>query len=239
VVRAVFDSALRKQFDDAARLPQLRFHDDDIIVVHRVDGKEIRRYFPVVTLQDDDILKAVNNLTEWQRGNAVSILMNPEGKVGLIEADRPIVPPERMAEYTAIWDKYADDLPTFVRLVIPMLGVVSFESPQGYSEGFEESGRTAEREGGEEGGCRVLSVEHIGHGCTDPANRADPVHIYLAKVDPTKPARHERDPLETNTGRVKVWVNEDEYFDLLSDGKILNGLTTHALSLLRAKRRWR
>lgn len=201
--------------------------------------KVLRIYTPVVSVSEDgDIQKSINNMTEFQRGGAVAVLMNSEKKVGLIEINRPVVPIGRLQEYREIWDQQHLHPNDFAEIVAPMLGAVSLEFPQGYSDVFESGLETALREAGEEGGCLVQGGQKVGYCYSDTANRADPIEIFLVHVDPTMPAKESPDPFEKMTGRVSVWVDQDEYRELVRTRQIFSGTTKSARDELDASRIW-
>lgn len=234
-----FGTRLRDDFCSIGRSPQFVPFGDDVFSVRSVAGKELRRYGPVVSMRDDDLSSAVNNFTEFQRGaNAVAILVDPQGRLGLVEQYRPVLKPECAGRYLRWWDNTKADPIAFIDEAVTMLGRMSLECPQGYSEIFEEAVNAAMREGGEEGGHRVLGAEYIGDAATDPANRVDLVKVFLVKVDPTQPASEEPDPLEVLSGKPTQWVTEDEFFLLISQGRIFNSLTLSAYALLRANGIW-
>jgi len=234
-----FGTRLRDDFAEIGRSPQLVPFGNDVFSVRNVEGKELRRYAPVVSIRDGDLLRAVNNFTEFQRAeNAVSILMDPQGRMGLVEQYRPVLMPKWVGQYVAWWDNTQTDPIAFVDQVANWLGRMSLECPQGYSEMFEKAINAAKREGGEEGRHRVLGALYYGNLATDPATRVDLVKVFLVKVDPSQPASEQPDPLEVLSGKPTQWVTEHEFLTYLASGHVFNALTVGAYGLLRAHGIW-
>lgn len=234
-----FDEEMLRAFADAGRTSQLVPFNANVFSVRSVADKELRRYAPVVSMRGGNIAGAVCNFTEFQRGkNAVAILLDPQGRIGMVELYRPVTRWGCHEEYVRLWDETRSDPVTFVDKVVKLLGQSSLEFPQGYSEMFEAALLTACREGGEEGRHRVLGAEYLGQAATDPANRVDTVQIFLVKVDPTQPAAEEADPLEMLSGKPTLWLTEKEFLIFVSSGHIFNALTLSAYAMLRAHGIW-
>lgn len=228
---AIFNQEWARRFSDAGRPPQGRMVGHSF-VVHDLEGTPIRIFVPAVYVRDE-IKLVVNNAQECQRCGAVSILFDPSaGKVGLVESTRPVIHPKRIPEYKHAWDTYLPhDVDGFAAAVAPLMGSTNFEFPQGRSEVGETGAQTAEREGGEEGGFLVTDVSRIGFVATDPAQRLDPVEIFLVTVDVHRTAAHAPDPHEWQ-GRTVTWVDHTGLKVLVREGRILSGLTLSCITLL-------
>lgn len=230
-VYAMLDGEWIRRFSEAGRSPQGRMVGQTF-VVDDLEGNPIRVFIPAVYVRDD-IHDVVNNAQECQRCGAVSVLFDPcTGKVGLVEPTRPLVPPERIDEYKRAWDTFLPhDVEGFAAAVAPLMGSTNFEFPQGRSEVGETGGQTAEREGGEEGGFLVTDVARLGFVATDPAQRIDPVEIFLVTVDVRRPAEQSADPHEWQ-GRTVWWVDLEGLNALVRNGRIINGLSISCIKLL-------
>lgn len=228
---AVLDREWMRRFAEAGRSPQGRMVGQ-CFVVHDLHGTPIRVFIPAVYVRDE-IELVVNNAQECQRCGAVSVLFDPTtGKVGLVESVRPLIRPECIDGYKRAWDTLLPhDVDGFAAAVVPLMGSTFFEFPQGRSEVGETGAQTAEREGGEEGGFLVTARRSLGFVATDPAQRLDPVEIFLVTVDVRRPAEQSADPHEWQ-GRAVTWVDLRDLNSLVRDGKIINALTISSIKLL-------
>lgn len=202
-------------------------------VVDDLNGKPIRIFVPALYLRND-IHAVVNNAQECQRCGAVSVLYDPATqKVGIVESMRPLIAPEHIGEYKKAWDEFLPhDIEGFAAAIACLMGSTNFEFPQGRSERGETGSQTAGREGGEEGGFFVTEVRPIGFVATDPAQRLDPVEVFLAIVDVRRGSEQSADPHEFWQGRTVKWVNREELNALIKNGSIISGLTMSAAKLL-------
>lgn len=223
-----------RRFEAAGRSLQGRMVGQ-CFVVHDLKGKPIRIFVPALYLRDDVSL-VVNNAQECQRCGAVSVLYDPATKkVGLVESTRPLIAPERIGEYKKAWDELLPhDIEGFAAATAPLMGSTNFEFPQGRSEPGETGAQTAGREGGEEGGFLVTHVRPVGFVATDPAQRLDPVEVFLVTVDVRRSAEQSADPHEVWQGRTVTWAARAELDAFIRSGAIISALTMSAITLLEA-----
>jgi hypothetical protein len=172
------------------------------------------------------------------RGGTVVIPFNPlNEKVAFVGINRPVVPPDSVDEYTRAWDAHIERKDPrhsdFARELFPMLGLDTYQFPQGYGEAGEASEANALRVLKTQGGFdNPLELKLLdGYTVIDPGNRVSPVSFYLARVDPTvRRADSSLPPI--------IWFDEQEYFRQCQNEWIISDFTRSGYSLLKENGIW-
>ncbi len=150
-----------------------------------------------------------------ERVGAVTVVMDSEGRYGLVKVDRPTVKSEELYHYPV------RDYSIF--------GRPSWENPRGFPKEGEKTEETARREAGEEIGSPMLSCAILGRTVT--GNTTFDAHLtptYIARVDRSALEKVSGDQLE-KIFRVEFFTRE-QIEDMIDRGEIICDTSISALT---------
>lgn len=210
-------------------------------LVERGDGAELLRiYADMVAYVNVGDPKAVQNTAEFKLGGAISVALNQENKIGVLWNGRAVIPREKMAEYQAIWRKYAHvpskgrelkKVTAFLREVAPLIGKWSLELARGYGEVTKTAAQSGAAEAEEELLVQCLDVQELGMMGEDTAqNPALNAYYYVRMNVQGKPSVG-RDLWEKIAQRAE-WLTLSELYQAVRDGHILDPHTLAGLKML-------
>jgi hypothetical protein len=194
---------------------------------------------------NDDGSKYQHEFTCY-RGGAVVIPFDPvTKKVCLTVMVRPVVPPQLVPAYLDGWDMHIERpdprFTDFGHQLFPMLGMETWQFPQGYSQAREAPEANARRilksQAGFDAPSKLEEIKEEADSqpwsCVviDPGNRVAPVPFYIAHVDPAQRlADAALPPIH--------WVDERGYFRACKQRRILSDIARCCYSLLKENDIW-
>lgn len=188
--------------------------EGDVLLVHPKLGKLIQ-----VAVCDTAGKPIYDQFIHAEPIGAVTIPVNSKGEIGLIGALRWTANPARY------------DFET-IENHLDILGMVSVEFPRGFPHKGEAPATTAMREGGEELGSPIISVEKLGVVTPNTTFHPHQIPVYLARVDETFVGDI---PGDVNERVLAVdYVSSEVLRDKIARGEIYCGFTLAAIGLALA-----
>lgn len=233
-----FDLIARSQLDAAGQPFPLEFGPvaGDMVLRNAARGNVLTAFVAALVEKDDGT--QYQHIFTCHRGGAVVIPFDPATKtVAFTSIRRPAVPPDKVDAYLSAWDQCIERKhprhTEFSKALMPLLGMKTYQFPQGYGEAGETSDDNALRvlklQAGFDAPMLLLQLE--GHVVIDPGNRVSPVPFYIAHVDPA--TRREDSALPSIT-----WVSEQDYFQLCKAGSVISDFTRCGYSVLKENGIW-
>lgn len=160
-------------------------------------------------------------IVDERPGGAITVAVDTEGNIALIEVFRPAVAP---ADSDFSWPLSEEEL--------SQLGAYSFEVPRGFPKKDATADQTAIDESAEELGHAVISVQEIGMVNCNTAYFVRRIPVYRAIIDRSRLSDLEQDVNEKI--RAAVWFTPTELSEAIVEGKIFCSLTLGSLALYGA-----
>lgn len=235
------DTQWVRLFHEAGRKSQRHPCGSSLLVENGMATELLRFYADILSHNDFNAAKAVQNLTEFKHGGAINVALDQDFRIGLIWNYRPLIRRERVADYRAAWKRFAhvpskgvDDAKVlgFLKEVVPMLGAWSLELARGYGSPTATAAQTSRSEAEEELLVRCTEVRPLTLMGEDGAQNPAPNDIFLVFMDvkgkPTKPV-----DLWEKIGARAVWTTMSEYEQAVRDGHIVDPYTPMGIEMLR------
>lgn len=185
--------------------------DGDVVLTNPNLGKVVH-----VAVCTDEGKPLYDQFLHAEPVGAVTLTTNLKGEIGIITVARPTAKPGTY------------DYPNFEHN-LSNLGCESVEIPRGFPLKGEASAQTAKREGGEELGSPIKSVELLGNITPNTTFHPHRIPVYLAQVDEnfTGPM-----PGDVNEKILKVtWVTKNKLLTMIKEKEIYCGMTLAAIML--------
>ncbi len=175
-----------------------------------IENEKFRHQIVHVAVCKDDGTPIYDQILHYEAGGAITLPVNSEGKIGLVEIERPV---QREAAPYALVGRNAADDEAFLR----NLGRKVLEAPRGMAKKNEEPGQVAAREGEEEIGSAVRRVTYLGPIADNTTFKPTMLHAYLAEVDETQASKL---PPDVNEKIFQVkWFGVMEVLRMLKMGR--------------------
>lgn len=208
----------------------------DMVLRNAARGNVLTAFVAALVEKDDGT--QYQHIFTCHRGGAVVIPFNPAtNEVAFTGIRRPAIPPDKVDAYLGAWDQCIERRDPrhtdFSNALLPMLGMDTFQFPQGYGEAGETSDDNAARVLKLQAGfdAPILLQQLEGYVVIDPGNRVSPVPFYIAHVDPA--ARRTDSVLPPI-----MWLNEREYLQQCRKKFIISDFTRSGYSLLKENGIW-
>ena len=228
-------------FREAGRKSQRWQCGSSLLVENGMATELLRFYADILSHNDFNAAKAVQNLTEFKHGGAINVALDQYFRIGLVWNFRPLIRRERVADYRAAWKRFAhvpskgidgSRVLAFLKEVVPMLGVWSLELARGYGSPTASAAATGHSEAEEELLVRCTEVRPLTLMHEDTAQVPAPNDIFLARMDvkgrPSKPV-----DLWEKIGARAVWATMTQYEQAVRDGYIVDPYTPMDIEILR------
>jgi ADP-ribose pyrophosphatase YjhB (NUDIX family) len=186
----------------------------DYVIANEAIGSHI---FHVMWTNDEGQI-LYDQVIRAERGGAVFLPVDRQGRVGLIKQWRP---------QTLDQDRWQSEYPHFK---VEGLGRWSFEAPRGFAEVNEDFSSTAKREAAEETGSMVLSNHYLGATCDNTAFSPHLTKIFWGEVDPSRRSLEKPDPNERIVGKVEFFSRK-QLLKMIRRDDLYCAMTLSALAM--------
>jgi 8-oxo-dGTP pyrophosphatase MutT (NUDIX family) len=156
---------------------------------------------------------------------AICIPIRKDGKVGLVEVERPSFKEETLQRFPLTENDYQN------------LGRKSLEFPRGFPKKGESASQTAIREAEEEIDSPIIRIEKIGVVTPNTAFHPHQIPVFLVQINENFKGQIPPDVNEKIFG--KDWFTREEMNKKIEEGQIYCGITLAAWAIFLAKGLWK